>query len=261
MLGSAVPSARSRIRIDGARRLHEVIRGVGVEIRRQREDQGVGQATIARAAGLSPAHLCAIESGASPGSLGALANIASALGARLDVRIVPSSGTPLRDHLQAAMVEAFIRVLHPAWGRHLEVPVQYPVRGVIDVVLVHRDRPLVVAIEAQSEIRRLEQQLRWANEKARALLNSEIVAAIREPDVPPPRVHQVLLLRSTAATRDLARRFEATLATAYPARAFDVWRALTGEAPWPGSGVVWVRVDRGQASIFERPPWGVRLGR
>jgi len=140
------------------------------------------------------------------------------------------------------------------------VPVHYPVRGLIDVVLVRPDRSLVVAIEAQSEIRRLEQQLRWANEKARALLNSEIVATIREPDGP-PRVGQVMLLRSTAATREVARRFEATLATAYPASAFDTWMALTGEAPWPGSGIVWARVDRGEASILERPPRGVRLGR
>jgi hypothetical protein len=40
------------------------------------------------------------------------------------------------------------------------VPVERPVRGVIDLVLVHRERPLVVAVEAHSEIRRLEQQIR-----------------------------------------------------------------------------------------------------
>ncbi|TMD30486.1 MAG: helix-turn-helix transcriptional regulator, partial [Chloroflexi bacterium] len=122
LVGAARAGARTRIRIEGTRRLHEVIRGLGVEIRRQREDQGLGQATIARAAGLSPAHLSGIEAGTSQSSLGALASIASALGARLDVRIVPTTGTPLRDHLQAAMVEALVRALLQRGGATSRCP-------------------------------------------------------------------------------------------------------------------------------------------
>jgi hypothetical protein len=62
--------------------------------------------------------------------------------------------------------------------------------------------------------------------------------------------------------RELARTFEATLASAYPARAVDVHRALTtATAPWPGAGILWVVVEGGRASLLDRPPRGVRLGR
>jgi transcriptional regulator with XRE-family HTH domain len=253
--------SQSRIRLEGARRLRDVVRGLGVEIRRQREDQGVSQAAIARAAGMSPAHLCGIEAATSTASLAALASVAAALGARLDVRVVPHSGSPLRDHLQAAMVEALMRGLSPVWGRHLEVPVERPVRGVIDIVLVHRERPLVVAVEAQSEIRRLEQQIRWANEKARALANTELVASIFGPEARPV-VDSVLLLRSTRSTRELAREFEATLLAAYPASTTDLVAGLaTDGAAWPGPGILWARVEGRQGQILPYPPRGVRLGR
>jgi hypothetical protein len=47
--------------------------------------------------------------------------------------------------------------------------VHRPVRGVIDLVLEDRDGPDTVAPELQSELRRVEQQVRWANQKADAL--------------------------------------------------------------------------------------------
>jgi transcriptional regulator with XRE-family HTH domain len=255
------PHSQSRIRLEGNRRLREVIRGLGVEMRRQREDQGVSQAAIARAAGLSPAHLCGIEAGTSPASVTTLARVAAALGARLDVRLVPQSGSPLRDHLQAAMVEAFMRGLSPVWGRHVELPVERPVRGVIDVVRVHRQRPLVLAVEVHSEIRRLEQQLRWAHEKARALANTDLVASIFEPQTR-PIVDPVLLLPSTRSTRELAREFEATLLAAYPARATDLLMSLeNGGVRWPGPGILWAQIDGRRGRILPHPPRGVRLGR
>jgi transcriptional regulator with XRE-family HTH domain len=253
--------SQSRIRLDGSRRLRDVVRALGVELRRLREDQGVSQAAIARAAGVSPAHLCSIEAATSSASLSALSHVAAALGARLDVRVVPQSGSPLRDHLQAAMVEALILDLSPVWGRHLEVPVERPVRGVIDLVLVHRERSVVVAVEAHSEIRRLEQQIRWANEKARALSNSELVSTIFEQGATPV-VESVLLLRSTRSTRELAREFEATLGAAYPARVGDLLASLAGRAAaWAGPGILWASVDGRHGRILPSPPRGVRLGR
>jgi len=254
------PHPSSRIRLEGARRMRDVLHGLGVEIRRQREDQGVSQAAVARAAGLSPAHVCAMEAATSQASLAALSNVAAALGARLDVRMVPQSGSPLRDHLQAAMIDALLRGLNPAWGRHLEVPVDRPVRGVIDLVLVRPDRRLVVAVEAHSEIRRLEQQLRWANEKARALLNSELVYSIFGSEAR-PIVDCLLYLRSTRSTRELVREFEATEATGYPASSNDICSSLTMDAPWPGAGLLWARVERGRGRVLAAPPRGVRLGR
>jgi hypothetical protein len=62
--------------------------------------------------------------------------------------------------------------------------------------------------------------------------------------------------------REIARRYEATLRTAYPARTRDVIAALTTpSAPWPGAGIVWMRVEGGVATLLDDPPRGVRLGR
>jgi hypothetical protein len=80
-------------------------------------------------------------------------------------------------------------------------------------------------------------------------------------DAAPP-TSRLLVLRSTREMRDLVNRFEATLRAAYPARTVDVVLALTtGDAPWPGAGIIWMRVRGGRAELLPAPPRGVRLGR
>lgn len=76
-----------------------------------------------------------------------------------------------------------------------------------------------------------------------------------------PEVSKLLVLRSTVATRELARRYETVLGTAYPARALDVVAALTDGADWPGSGIAWMYLESGHARLMTHPPRGVRLGR
>ena len=68
------------------------------------------------------------------------------------------------------MIEALLTLLPSDWERYVEVAVTRPVRGVIDVVLARPAAGRIVSLEAHSEIRRLEQQLRWATEKSDALL-------------------------------------------------------------------------------------------
>jgi hypothetical protein len=157
------------------------------------------------------------------------------------------------------MIEQLVRRLDPRWLVRLEVPVSHPARGIVDAALIDRLSPIALATEAQSELRRLEQQIRWSNEKADGLaarLSQEAAPA------PGPSVSRLLVLRSTNSTREIARRFETTLRVAYPARSEDVFRALTtASAPWPGDGIVWMRVDAGEATLLEHPPRGVRLGR
>ena len=111
----------------------------------------------------------------------------------------------------------------------MEVPVYRPVRGVIDVVLVDHATSTIVAVEVHSELRRLEQQLRWANEKAAALPSSAVwpPSAAGQQAGAEPTVHRLMILRSTRTNRRLALEFAATLATAYPASASDALRALT----------------------------------
>lgn len=193
-----------------------------------------------------------MERGAAQPSMDLLERIAVALGADLGIRFFAGSGPRLHDRFQAPMIEALLRVVHERWTRELEVVVG-PGRGLIDLVLADRLTPAVIAVEAQSEIRRLEQQLRWAAEKADALADRY------NPRRP---VSRLLVLRSTTATRELARRYAASFAAAYPAKTVDVLAALTSStAAWPGPGIVWVRLDNGQATLLSGPPRGVALGR
>jgi hypothetical protein len=132
-----------------------------------------------------------------------------------------------------------------------------PVRGSIDLVLDAFAEPLV-ACEAQSDMRRIEQQLRWSRAKADAL------AATSEDDgegKPPRPVGRLLLLRSTRRTRAIAAQHGDLLAAAYPSGAADALAALTGEARWPGDALLWCRVELGRAIILDRPPRGIRVGR
>jgi transcriptional regulator with XRE-family HTH domain len=241
------------------RRVEDQRRATGREICLLREDAGITQARLARAAGISRAHLCGIESGESEASLAVLTALADALGASVSIRLYPGTGPRIRDHLQARIVEALLRQLDARWKRFLEVPVYRPVRGVVDVVLHDPAAAQIVAIEVHSEIRRLEQLLRWANEKRDALPSAEMwqfaAAGGR------PALSSLLVLRSTPSTRSLVEEHAATFETTYPAPAREVWTSLTSTAPWPGAGLIWASVRDGRATLLDRPPRGVAFGR
>ena len=169
----------------------------------------------------------------------------------LAVRFYPGTGPLIRDHFQAAMIEAVIRELHHRWRRFPEVWVTHPVRGVIDLLLESDSaaEPLV-ATEAQSELRRLEQQIRWAGAKSDALADAR-----GRP------VSRLLLLRSTRRTRAIVAEHAGTVSAAYPARTTHVLAALAGRGPWPGAALLWADVAHGRAIIRATPPRGIALGR
>lgn len=188
-----------------------------------------------------------------------LTAIGVALGADLGVRFFAGSGPRLVDRFQAAMIEVLLTSLHPRWKVDLEVSVTTPARGVIDLVLTDQTNASTVAVEAQSELRRLEQQIRWSTEKA-AGLAARLAAMDQGQSL--VKVSRLLVLRSTVSTREIARQYGATLATAYPARTRDVVLALTTPtAPWPGSGIVWIHLDGSERSLMPFPPPRVQLGR
>ena len=178
-----------------------------------------------------------------------LARVSTALGMSLSVRVYPGTGPQLRDHLQAAMLEALIKLLHERWRPRLEVAVDHPVRGIIDLVL-DSEAPPIIACEAHSELRRIEQQLRWADAKASAL------EGIQGTDT-----SRLLLLRSTRRTRALVSEYRHVVATAYPARASDCYDSLAHGKPWPGNGLLWCHVDGGSARVLDHPPRGIVVGR
>ena len=135
------------------------------------------------------------------------------------------------------------------WRPHLEVGVLRPVRGFIDAVFERRDYPLLVVTEFESSLPRLEQQIRWAAEKAGAIASSDIVGP-----GPVPPASRLLVLRSTESTRSLARTFEATLRTAYPAASRDALDSLRTGSRWPGHAIIWVRIDGDRVDILDGPP-------
>jgi transcriptional regulator with XRE-family HTH domain len=261
MFNPCVPSARrSKLRVEAARRARVASRSIGETFRTVREDAGLPQKRVAIAAGVSQSHYSEIEAGAVLPSLEVLAAIALALGGETSIRFFPGTGPRLRDRTQAAMVEAFLADVHPRWSRFVEVPVYRPAAGVIDLALSDPRVPVVIAAEFHSQLRRLEQQLRWATAKADSLASTSI-GALAGVHASIGSVERLLVLRSTHDTRALAVQFERTLATAYPARTQAVVNSITGTAPWPGPGIVWMVVDGARTHLMDGPPRGVRLGR
>jgi transcriptional regulator with XRE-family HTH domain len=251
--------SRTIVERETARRMRHLGLQNGEEIRRLRTDAGISLGQLGTVVGVHKSHLARIEANQVRPSLDVLTAIGVALGADLSVRYFPGSGPRLHDRFQARMIEALLRVLDPRWRVELEVPILRPARGVIDIVLHARDENVTVAVEVYSQLRRLEQQIRWSAEKADGLAERMVEERRLETG---PAVSRLLVLRSTVATREIARTYAATLAAAYPARTHTVVEALvTATAPWAGSGLVWMHVDGRGASMMAFPPPRVDLGR
>jgi transcriptional regulator with XRE-family HTH domain len=165
----------------GNRRALDIRRQLAEEIRRTREDAGLSQRQLAGLAGVASSTLHAIELDRHDPCLDTLCRVAAALGMDLGVRLFAGTGPLIRDHSQTAMIAALLQEAHGGWIPDPEVWVHRPVRGVIDLVLRKAEPPLV-ACEAQSDLRRLEQQVRWFRSKAAAL------AEERDRRLAPPAV-------------------------------------------------------------------------
>jgi transcriptional regulator with XRE-family HTH domain len=225
-----------------------------------RTDAHVSQRRLSTESGVDQGHLSRVERGLVEPSFAVLESLAGMLGATVSIRIQPTTGPRIRDHIQARMAEALLEVLDQSWHRLVEVTVHRPSRGTIDTVLARPQAP-VIAVELQSELRRLEQQIRWAADKAESLPSAEAWSFLAAEAAPGP-ASRLLVLRSTRAMRDLARSFEQTLRSAYPARTSDAYRALTQpHATWPGAAIIWADVSADRTRILPAPPRGVTLGR
>lgn len=250
---------RTYVRLETDRRIRRLGPQIGDEIRLMRLGGGLTLTSLSEVVGVHRSHLARIEAGTVIPSFAVLVAIGVALGADMNLRYFPGVGPRLVDRFQAAMVESFLRSLHRRWTVRLEVPILRPARGVIDAALLDTLTPIAIVSEAQSELRRLEQLIRWIEEKAAGF--GDLLAHEAAPG-PAPKVSRLLILRSTMATRALAREYRSTLATAFPARTVDVHAALTtSSAAWPGAGIVWMTVAAGTATLLAHPPRGVDLGR
>ena len=187
-----------------------------------------------------------------------LARVAIALGGDVSIRLAPGAGIAIHDAIQARMVEAFIRDVHSRWRPYPEVPVRTPARGAIDLVLADSLGDFLVATEFQSQLRRAEQTVRWANEKAAALTSSDLyrvaAAAAEGGDGGGVATSRLLVLRSTEATRAVVKRLPAFFAAAYPIAAAKAVEALRGGLDWPGPAIVWMTVHGREVRLMDGAP-------
>lgn len=228
-----------------ATRLH---RGLADDVRRLREDGAVSRSQLAEVAGIDLSFLCRLEDGRTRPSLDTYAKLATALGADLSTRLYPNTGPAIRDRHQARILEALLASLQPRWRAFPEVAVRHPSRGWIDVVLHDEREETVIATEIQSDLRRLEQLLRWFQDKVAALPSWEGWPRIRSTSEP----SRLLIVRSTRATRTIGREFARQLASSYPAHPADAIAALGGSAPWPGPALVWAEIEPTRVRFISR---------
>lgn len=249
----ATPQTQARARRVAA----AAARSMSEDIRRLREDAGLSRAMLASEAGLDRTFLGRIEDGRLRPSLNTYARIAGALGADLSARLYPNTGPSIHDGHQVRILEALLAEVHPLWQRYLEVAVRHPARGWIDLVLQDAANRLVVAVEVQSTLPRLEQLIRWAGEKATSLPSWEGYAQLGPVDTR----SQLLVVRATRSTMELGRDVARQLEVAYPAHPQDALAALRAGRPWPGPALIWVDI-RAHAIRFSqrRATEPVRVG-
>jgi transcriptional regulator with XRE-family HTH domain len=207
------------------------------DLERLCSDAGISHRALADAAGVSHGYLSKVMACKVRPSLGTYAKLAVPLGADLSTRLYPNTGPLIRDRHQARITEALLGSHHPRWTPATEVGVRQPARGWIDVVLHEARERRLVAVEIESNIGRIEQQVRWARMKADSL------PSWAGWPVDGAEISRLLIVRRTRANRQTALEFARQLAAAYPAHPEDAMGALTGSTPWPGAAMVWAQID------------------
>jgi transcriptional regulator with XRE-family HTH domain len=218
------------------------------DLERLRADAGISIPELAAGAHVGTSYLYRIIAGESVPSDATRARLAVALGADLSVRLYPNTGPVIRDRHQGAITEMLLREHHPRWHGFGEVRVVRPSRGWIDVAFHEARERVIVATEVQSELRRVEQLIRWAAEKAASLPSWDGWDRLGEL----PQISRLLVVRRTRATRAVAAGFAHQLRLSYPAHPDDAIAALTGGSmPWPGAAIVWAEVAGGRARLLQ----------
>jgi transcriptional regulator with XRE-family HTH domain len=211
------------------------------DLRRALDDAGLTAGELARAADMDSGFLGRILRGAVRPSLDTWARLAVPLGLDLSARLYPNTGPAIHDRLSAPMLEHLLGTMHSRWRPFLELRTSRPSRGWVDAGLHDARAALLLATELQSELRRLEQLVRWHEAKADSLPSWEGWDHLGEA----PAISRLLVVRRTRATRAVATEFARQLRVAYPAHPDDAIAALTGTAPWPGPAILWMTLDAG----------------
>jgi len=240
--------ANDKLTAEARRQATRIHRSLGEEVARLRADAGLSAGQLGDAAGVDLAFLLRIEEGRARPSVDTLTKLTVALGADLSARIYPTTGPTIHDRHQARILEALIEFLHPRWNLYPEVAVRSPARGFIDAVLHAARERQIIATEIETDLRRLEQHMSWFQEKAASLPSWEGWPHLGEIET----TSRLLIVRSTRATRAVARDFQRQLMTFYPAHPADAITALTGGAPWPGAAIVGAHIESGRVRFIGR---------
>jgi transcriptional regulator with XRE-family HTH domain len=179
---------------------------------------------LASAAGVARSHVARVMNGEASASFEVYQRLGAVLGADLSIRYFPNTGPAIRDRWAAPMLECLLTGRHPRWAANTEVAVRRPRRGWIDLALHEPREQVLLASELQSELRRLEQLIRWHGAKADSLPSWDGFGQLGEQ----PRIGRLLVVRRTKATRATAAEFGRQLRTVYPAHPDDAVAALTG---------------------------------
>lgn len=200
-------------------RLGRGLRAIRLSLRRRQIDvaamAGVSQQTVSRA------ELGAIDEL----SIGALRQIAAAIGARLDIQLGwRGAGLDrLVDERHARIIGATIdRLARPAWEVVPEASYsRYGERGSIDVLGLNRRADTVLVVEVKSDVGSVEATVRKHDEKVRLAA----VVAFERFGVRPRHVAKLLVLPADSTPRRQVARHAVVFDQAYPLRgaAVSAW--------------------------------------
>lgn len=233
----------TRLQAAADRRTRNLRAAMVEQLARLLSDSGLSIRQLAAAAGLSERYVARILAGTERPTVEAYGRLTAVLGADLHVRAYANTGPAIHDRHQAPILECLLAARHPL--PFTEVGVLRPSRGWIDVAFHEPRERLLVATEIQGAIDRLEQLVRWSAAKAAALPSWDGWAQLGDE----PATSQLLVVRRTRGTRQVASDFERQLRVAYPAHPDDALAALTGTTPWPGAALLWATVERGSARL------------
>ena len=169
---------RTRLQLDADRHAAELRRRIAEDLRRLRLDAGASQAAIARRAGIDRSVVTRLEAGTLNPTLETYVRLAAALGADYAARVYPNTGPAIRDRHHVRMVDAVIAAAHERWQITPEVAVRRPARGWIDLALHDPQARLVIATELESDLRRIEQLIRWSTDKAASIDSSTLARGV-----------------------------------------------------------------------------------
>lgn len=242
------------------RRRQDELRGaLAAELRRVLETEGLSLRALGRAVGVDASHLSRVLAGSVAISHDVLVAVATGLGYDVSIRLFESVGPRVRDRIQVRLIETLLAALHERWLARLEVAVYRPVRGVIDLVLQDRETWNLVAGKGHEELRSVEQQLRWAGQKADALPSAK--GWPWTGAVALPAVGRLLVLRSCAANHRLVASLPETFRAAYPDSTEAAVDALRrGDRPWPGAAILWVSIDGSATRLLDGTPRAALVG-